>query len=52
MVATSPVSVNVKAPKKVSLGAASGKPERITLIDRLCNTLGTEYRGLKQYRSL
>lgn len=31
---------------------APSATERAALIDKLCKTLGTQYRGLKQYRGL
>jgi hypothetical protein len=31
---------------------APSTAQRLALIDKLCKTLGSQYRGLKQYRDL
>jgi hypothetical protein len=48
------IALNVFAPvlPKAVRKPASSPTQRIALIDKLCKTLGTQYRGLKQYRSL
>jgi hypothetical protein len=48
------IALNVFAPsaQKVVRKPAPSPTQRIALIDKLCKTLGTQYRGLKQYRSL
>lgn len=46
--------LNLFAPASTKLARkpTPSTTERTTLIDKLCKTLGTQYRGLKQYRSL
>jgi hypothetical protein len=48
------LTLNVFAPaiQKAVRKPAPSPTQRIALIDKLCKTLGTQYRGLKQYRSL
>ena len=52
MAVTATTTVRSKASKKVAPHAPSRRQERAVLINRLCESLGTEYRDLKQYRSL
>jgi hypothetical protein len=44
--------VKIQASKKVALGIPARRQKRAALIERLCESLGAEYRDLKQYRSL
>ena len=46
------LGVLVSAPRKSVRKPAPSSAQRLALIDKLCKTLGTQYRGLKQYRSL
>ncbi|MDQ9169441.1 hypothetical protein Q8A64_03340 [Oxalobacteraceae bacterium R-40] len=39
-------------PQKKVTRPAPSTSQRIALIDRLCKSLGSQYRSLKQYRSL
>lgn len=46
------LGVFAPAPQKKVSKPAPSPARRLALIDQLCKTLGTQYRGLKQYRSL
>jgi hypothetical protein len=45
-------AVLVKTFEKISATKQATDAKRTAVINRLCDTLGTEYRGLKQYRGL
>lgn len=48
----SSILIKVQATEKSAAGKQASSDKRAALINRLCDSLGTEYRGLKQYRSL
>lgn len=48
----SSVFTKAQGTEKIVTGKQASSDKRAALINRLCDSLGTEYRGLKQYRSL
>ncbi len=46
------LGVFAPAPQKSVRKPAPSSKQRLALIDKLCKTLGSQYRGLKQYRNL